>query len=155
MENWDTLKWLEALAYLVAVLGSIVGAYLSLCRLRKKRIASVFHIIARAWTNEGDISGNNTVFVTLELVDSDGDLVGSLSSNAHDRVLEADACVGWFSTRLEVTELLGRSRQPVGTAYLKLTGNNNRLRWRCKRQSGAYILPSETVLWPSAVGVSR
>ncbi len=149
------MKWLEALAYLVAVLGGMFGAYLFLYRLRKQHIASAFRTIARAWANEGDISGTDTFFVTLELSDWDGDLVGSLLSNAHDRVLEAHAYVGWFSTKLEISELLGRDLLPVGTVSLKLTGNNNRLRWRCKKQSDANVLPKATVLWPSIVRVTR
>lgn len=154
MTNWDNIKWLEALAYLVPVLGGIFSAYLFLYRLRKRHIAFIFCTIARAWTNEGDIRGTNTLFVTLELEDWDSDLVGSLSSNAHDRVLEAHAYVGWFSIRLEVAELRGRSLLPIGTVNLKLT-DNNRLRWRYKKQSNAKILPSKTMLWPSTLGVSR
>jgi hypothetical protein len=153
--NWDVLKWLEALAYLIAVLGGISGACLFLFRLRKQHITFTFNTIARAWTNEGDISATDTFYVTLELADMDGDLVGSLSSNAHDGVLEAHAYVGWFNTKLVVTELRGRHLLSVGTVRLKLSGNNNRLQWHCKSQSDAHLLPQRTVLWPSVVGVAR
>lgn len=155
MGGWGLLKWLEALAYLIAVLGGISGACLFFYRIRKQRIAFTFNTIARAWTNEGDIKATYTLFITLELANHDGDLVGGLSSNAHDRVLEAHAYVGWFNTKLKISELLGRSVLPVGTVSLKLIGNNNRLRWRCKGQSESGILPTTTVLWPSDVSDIR
>ena len=123
--------------------------------VRNEAISNTRKEIARAWTNEGDISSKETRFITLELENKDGDLIGSLSTNANDRPLEVHADVGWFSTRIHISLLQGRNVISVATANVTLTGNNNRLEWKLSGDQGADVVPRETVLWPSNVGVSR
>lgn len=154
MENWDLAKWLEVLAYLVAVFGGVFGAIRYLLRVRANTIESIRSTIARAWTNEGDIHSTDSVLVTLDLVNHDGDIIGSLSSSNYEKVLEAHAEIGWLRTTLHISELLGRSLVPMGTVHLRLAGNKNRLIWRLKGKSVGDAIPSKTVLWPSSVGVT-
>ena len=147
-------KMLEALASLVAILGGIFGAIIYVLGTRRKAIDSTRQIIARAWTNEGDIHSTESIYITLELENADGDLIGSISSSAHDRLLEAHADVGWLKTKLQISELRGRSITPFATATLKISGNNNRLKWLVKNDANQNILPVQTILWPSSVGAS-
>jgi len=155
MTDWGVREWLEGLAYLVAILGGIAAAFLYFQGARKEAISVARKEIARAWTNEGDITSTETRFITLELEDKSGDLIGSLSTNAYDRPLEVHADVGWFSTRLDISELRGRNVVSIATAKVTLTGNNNRLEWRLTERQGTEVLPKKTVLWPSEVGVSH
>jgi hypothetical protein len=154
LSEWDLSKWLESLAYLAAILGSISACIVFLLRHRRTSIEVIRSTIGRAWTNEGDISSNESILITLDLEDHDGDIIGQISSSAHDRLLEAHVDVGWLTTTLHVSELLGRSALPIGTVTLQLIGNKNRLKWRLKKNAGQEILPTETILWPSSVGVS-
>lgn len=155
METWDLSQGLEALAYIVAIVGGIAGAIIYLHGVRKSSIESTIQIIARAWTNEGDISSTESKFVTLELKNIDGDLVGSISTSAQANTLEAHATVGWLSTELQVSELLGRNVVPIGTAKLKLIGNRNRLKWSFNGKKESALLPKDTLLWPCSVGINN
>lgn len=146
---------LETLAYAVAIIGGIAGAVVYFQNVRKESVEMTRKEIIRAWTNEGDISSNETRFITLELENLDGDIIGSLSTNAQGNPLEVHADIGWFSTTLEISELHGRSLIPVATVRAKLTGNSNRLEWEVVGRKGTHLLPKQTLLWPSAVGVSR
>lgn len=155
MTEWSVKDWLEAIAYLVGILGGIAATFVYFHGVRKEAISVARKEIVRAWTNEGDITSKETRFITLELKDSDGDIIGSLSTNTHDRPLEVQADVGWFSTRLDISELIGRNVVSIGTAKVELTGNNNRLEWRLTGGQGIEVLPKQTVLWPSGIAVPR
>lgn len=155
MAEWSVKDWLEALAYLAAIVGGLSAAVVYFYGVRNEAISVVRKEIARAWTNEGDITSKETRFITLELENKDGDLIGSLSTNAQNRPLEVHADVGWFSTQISISMLQGRSVIPVAVAKVSLTGNNNRLEWSLVGNQGAEILPRQTVLWPSEVGVAR
>jgi hypothetical protein len=155
MAEWGLKDWLESLAYFVAIVGGLAGTLVYFYGVRNDAISQTRKEIARAWTNEGDITSKETRFITLELENRDGDLIGSLSTNAIDQPLEVHADVGWFSTRIHISLLQGRNVISVATVSATLTGNNNRLAWKLFGDQGADVLPRETVLWPSNVGVSR
>lgn len=146
---------LETLAYAVAIIGGIAGAFIYFQSIRKEAIETTRKEIVRAWTNEGDISSTETRFITLELENTDGNIIGSLSTNAQDNPLEVHADIGWFSTTLKISELRGRNVVPIATVKTTLEGNNNRLEWKLIGNDGLHLLPKQTVLWPSPVGVER
>lgn len=155
MAAWSIKDLLEALAYSVAIIGGIAGAFIYFQNVRKEAIETTRKEMVRAWTNEGDISSTDTRFITLELENSDGDIIGSLSTNAQDNLLEVHADIGWFSTTLNISELRGRNIVPIATVNIKLEGNNNRLEWKLIGSDGSILLPEQTVLWPRAIGVNR
>lgn len=149
MRSWDVAQWLESLSYAVVVLGAIAGAVIFLVRWRAAAIDSKRRSIVRSWTNEGDIHSTDKIFITLELKDVDGDLIGSIVTSTQDRPLEAHASIGCFRSKVDVSLLLGRNLLPIGTATLVLAGNGNRLKWRFSKKSDEAELPEKTVLWPS------
>lgn len=155
MADWSIKDWLEALAYIVAIIGGIAAAVVYFQKIRQESIITTRKEIVRAWTNEGDINAKEFRFITLELDNLDGDIIGSLSTNANNRILEVHANVGWFSTILHISELQGRNVIPIAKVKIKLTGNNNQLEWSLIGNRGENLLPKETVLWPSVIGVSR
>lgn len=155
MADWNIKDWLEALAYAVAIVGGIAASIIYFKNIRHESIVTTSKEIVRAWTNEGDITSKEFRFITLELDNLDGDIIGSLSTNASNRILEVHADVGWFSTILNISELQGRNVIPIAKVKIKLTGNNNRLEWSLIGNPGANLLPKETILWPSVTGVSR
>ena len=129
-------QWLEASAYLAAIIGAIAGGVVFTLRARRESVDALRKDLARAWTNEGDIHSVMLPFVTLDLALSDGDLFGSLSTSAHDRALEAHVDVAWGRARLHVTELLGRNLVQIGEVSLRLSGNRNRLLWQLRGKEG-------------------
>ncbi len=131
-----------------AFLGAILGAITYVVGIRRKAIVSARQIFARGWISEGDIYSSEAIYITLNLENTGGDLIGSISSNAHSRLLGVYADVGWFKTTLYISELRGRSVSPIITATLKLTDNNNRLTWTVEKNKNQNILPIQTVLWP-------
>jgi hypothetical protein len=87
LSEWDLSKWLESLAYLAAILGSLSACIVFLLRHRRTSIEVIRSTIGRAWTNEGDISSTESILITLDLKDYDGDIIGQISSSAHDKLL--------------------------------------------------------------------
>lgn len=152
MSEWVLKDWLEALAYVVAIVGGLSAAAIYVVGLRSEALASARQGMVRSWTNEGDITSRETRFVTMNIQEQDGDLIGSLSTNAADGLLDISIRPGWFSSRIEVFHLQGRNLVQVATVKVKLTGNNNRLSWSLVGEKGADLLPTETTLWPSPVG---
>lgn len=146
---------LETVTYVVAIMGGIGGAYVYFENVRKESIETTREEIVRAWTNEGDIKSAEKKFITLELENHDGDISGSLLTNTQDNPLEVHADIGWFSTTLKISELRWRNVVPIATVKIMLEGNNNRLEWRLIENDGLHLLPKQTVLWPSPVGVER
>jgi hypothetical protein len=151
MSQWDLKEWLEALAYLAAIVAPLVLGAAYLLRRRHEDIKALTQELARSWTNEGDINSEEGTFVDLDLSLLDGDLVGSLTCPGEERPLEAHVEVRWGRAALSVTRLLGRSLQPIGTVELKLKGNRNRLHWKLKTRYSGSMLPVTTVLWPNPV----
>jgi hypothetical protein len=146
----DNLKdLLEVCAYGTAIIASVAGAVLFLARKRNQSIETTRKNLARTWTNEGDILVEETHFVHLCLEDEDGDIIGRLESSGLERPLEVQCQVGWWSTKLNISELRGRSLVTVASIKLRITGNNNRLRWRQVTTTPCPDLPFSTTLWPS------
>lgn len=67
MASWDLAQWLEALAYVVAIVGGIAGALVFITRARRDAIEALCRDLARAWTNEGDILSKESHLITLDL----------------------------------------------------------------------------------------
>ena len=155
MQDWALKDWLEAATYVIAIVGAIAYSYIYLSSAREEAIVSATEVLQQAWTNEGDISSSETHFITFDLANSDGDLIGSLQTSQYPRTLDVYAEVGWFSTRVYVSELSGRSVLPVAEVKIKISGNKNRLSWNVTEGNQIKVLPQETTLWPSPVGVSR
>ncbi len=150
IENWTLKDWLESAAYAVAILGAVVSGIIFLANSRREAIESTSKEIIRSWTNEGDISSRESLFVDLQLENHDGDIIGTLQSSKTNHLLDVHANVGWRSTELTVIKISGRSVNRVATAYIKLTGNNNRLQWQISGDAPDY-LPRSTELWPNQV----
>lgn len=153
MAAWDLAQWLEALAYVVAIVGGAAGGLIFVLRARRESIDTLRKDLARAWTNEGNITSTEPIFMTVELALTDGDLIGTLSSSARNGLLEVNVDVLWGKAIVRVSELRGRHVVSVGTARVRLTGNRNRIQWKLVGKSGAGVLPLRTELWPSTVGV--
>jgi hypothetical protein len=90
---------------------------------------------------------------TLDLKMYDGDVVGSLQTNAYERLLEAHLEAHLSSGTLTVSELRGRSIRTVAVVRLRLRGNRNRLKWKVISGNAEHWVPDKTLLWPSVVGV--
>lgn len=148
MTGWALKDWLEALAYVVTILAPIVTGLVFLLRKRTQDLGRLAAEMARAWTNEGDISADEPVLLHLYLQLENGDVYGSLRTSAHDRSFEAQLTVHWHSATLKVSELFGRNLIPVATVRLTLVGNRNRLDWRLGKLHEQYVMPRRTLLWP-------
>ena len=145
------MQWLEALAYFTATAGACAAAIHFVLKKRRESIASLRSALIRTWTNEGDVTSNETEFLTLAVEDSDGDLIASLHLDAQPRPLDANIDVAWGKAWLNVTYFAHRNVFDIATVRLTLTGNNNRLNWNLKRKLADTQLPKQTVLWPSSV----
>jgi len=150
--NLTKKDWLETAAYLVAIVGGISAAVVYFQGVRKESISVTRKEIVRTWTNEGDISSKETRYITLELENKDGELIGSLSTNTRKKSLDVHAQVGWFSTELTFFDLQGRNVVSVASAKVSLEGNNNRMEWSLSENATGEDLPQQTVLWPHAAG---
>ena len=93
-------------AYIVTIVSGIVAAGLFAVRARKRSIQELRESIAPAWTNEGDFSSNESIFVTLDLLLEDGDVCGTLRANTEEQLLDAHGSVGWGSAVLQVSRLM-------------------------------------------------
>jgi hypothetical protein len=153
--NWKLKDWLEAGAYAVAILGALAGALLFLGNARSNAIDKNRSTLVRAWTNEGDVLSKETRFIDLVLEDHDGDVIGTIASPRLDQPLDVHADVGWFSTKLTITQLRGRVIAPVATVQVKITGNDNRLSWQAIDFQVPEYLPRATTLWPHPLGTPQ
>lgn len=147
------MQYLEAATYLAAILGGLFAAMHFLVKLRRESIANLRKILENTWTNEGDISLTESQFITIEINNYQGDLVGSIYLSSEEKPLECHFNVNWFYTALNISRLLDRSLCPVAVVELKLTGNHNRLLWKLKnksKQENQLLLPCKTVLWISS-----
>jgi hypothetical protein len=145
------MQWLEALAYFTATAGACAAAIHFIFKKRRESITSLRTALIRTWTNEGDVTSTETQFMTLTVESHDGDLIGSVYLNSEAQPFDANIDVAWGKAWLHVTQFAHRSVFPVATVCLRLTGNNNRLRWNLKRKHSDAALPKSTVLWPSPI----
>lgn len=152
IENWTLKDWLESAAYAVAVLAAVAGAIIFLANNRRAAIEATRKELARAWTNEGDVTSQETAFIDLQLENHDGDIIGTLHSPRREHPLEVHADIGWRSTELTISELRGRSLSYVATVQVQVAGNQNRLQWRVTSVGAPSYLPASTELWPNQLG---
>ena len=153
MASWTLMQVLEAAAYLAAILGGLSAAIHFIVKQRRESIANLRKVLKNTWTNEGDISSTETQFITIEIENYQGDLIGSIHLSSEERPLDCNIEVKWFYAVLNISRLLGRSSCPVATVKLKLTGNENRLSWQLKNKSDQehqLELPNKTILWLSS-----
>lgn len=149
ISDWKLKDWLEAAAYTVTILGAIAGAAIFLVSARADAIEANRTVLTRAWTNEGDITAKDTKFVDLQLVNHDGDIIGTLSSPTLDQPLDVSVDVGWLYSTLSITQLQGQTIATIATAKLKIAGNHNRLLWQSETLRLPDYLPRSTSLWPN------
>ena len=145
---WTTKDRLEAMTYVVAIVGGISAAVLYFSNSRAQSISQARTELLRTWTNEGDITSTETHFIDLKLESFDGDIAGTLSSPQLDSPLDVAVDVGWHSSTLSITQLRGRSVVPIAEVKVALSGNNNRLGWDTTSTSPPAYLPPSTILWP-------
>ena len=146
------MQFLEAAAYLAAILGGLSAAIHFMLKQRRESIANQRKVLTNTWTNEGDISSTETQFITLEIVNNQGDLIGSINLSSEERPLDCNIEVKQFYAILNITRLIRQSSYLVATVKLKLTGNENRLSWELKGKSDQkhqLKLPKKTILWLS------
>lgn len=139
---------LQLLALVVGIVTPLIGGIWFIWKKRKAAIQKNYKTLAQGWTNEGDIHSTETKYITLNLTLKDGELYGSLESPRLERGYEANVSPGWFTSKLEVSELLGRNLIPKATVRIKIIGNRNRLKWNAKKLHDADVLPEKTILWP-------
>ncbi len=147
--NKEAMKqYLELWALIVSIVTPIIGGAWFIWKKRQSAIQKNYKTLAQAWTNEGDISSKETKYITLKLTLENGELYGSLESPQLERDYEAHVNPGWFSSKLEISELRGRNLIPKATIKIKITGNRNRLKWNAQKLKDVDILPPNTILWP-------
>ena len=108
MAKGNLMLWLEGLAYLTAIVGGCAAALHFIIKHRSESIASLKSALVRTWTNEGDITSDEEQFVTLEVEDHDGDLIGSVSFTSEPGTFDAHIEVGWGKALLQIKGLVRR-----------------------------------------------
>lgn len=61
------MSFLKGLSYVVAIVGGLAAATIYGLKVRNESIEMTRTEIVRAWTNEGDVTSTETLFITLEL----------------------------------------------------------------------------------------
>ncbi len=149
-------EWLAVSGALMGLCGGAAGlisAAVHSLSFRTEKIDALRTVLCRAWTNEGCINSTDTVLLTLDLKMHDGDVIGSLQTNAYERLLDAHLEAHLFSATLKVSEFRHRSSRTVAVVRLRLRGNRNRIKWKVISGNGEHWVPDKTSLWPSTVGV--
>jgi hypothetical protein len=139
---------LQILVFIIGIMTSVIGAIWFLWKHRKNAIKENYKTLACKWTNEGDIHSVDTKYITLDLMLKNGDLFGTIESPKLENGYEAHVTPGWFTSKLEISELSGRNIIPKSTVRLRIKGNKNRLKWNAKTNNETDILPNNTTLWP-------
>ena len=148
--------WLAVSGALIGLCGGAAGlisAAVHSLSLRTEKVDALRTALCRAWTNEGDVNSADTVFITLDLKMQDGDVIGSLQTNAYERLLDANLDVHLFSATLRVSEFRHRSSRTVAIVRLRLRGNRNRIKWKVVSGNVEHWIPDKTLLWLSSVGI--
>src|ERR1035437_11199099 len=153
MEIPDWLAGSGALMGLCGGAAGLISAAVHSLFLRTEKIDALRTVLSKAWTNEGCIDSTDTVLITLDLKMHDGDVIGSLQTNAYERLLVAHVEADLFSATLRVSEFMHRSSRTVAVVRLRLRGNRNRIKWKVISGNAEHWVPDKTSLWPSVVGV--
>lgn len=148
-EAWSWKDWLEAGSYTVVLLGAFAGAMLFLANHRREAIEGARKALVRSWTNEGDISSGEALFIDLRLEDHDGDIIGTLHSPQRDWPLDVHVDVGWHASVARILEVRSTYVAEVAQARVTVDGNQNRLKWEVTSRDSPDFIPRSTVLWPS------
>src|SRR5262249_53945488 len=146
------MTWLNGVPFATTVIGGITAsatATLLVFRARAKSICALRKRLARSWTNEGDIGGQERPFVDLDLRLAEKGLLGQVTSKAAHRPFEAHVYVGWARATVDVLEVRRHNRTRVGRARLRLTDDRDFLDWRLVGSRGDNVLPKRTKLWPN------
>lgn len=146
---------LAATAPIIGGIGILATAIAFAIRARAKSVAALRNGLARCWTSENELTGQEIQSVDLELRHSEAGLVGQVTSKAADRPFEAHVYVGWWRVTLVVFELRRRSRARVARVRLRLVENRSRLDWQLVGPRGGNVLPRQTQLWPNPRRPSR
>lgn len=147
--------WITTGASLAAILAAVGTSFLWIKNQRAEAIEQNRSTLANAWTNEGDVTGTDYRFMNICFSNSDGDIIGSMSSPQTEVIYDLAVDVGWQSSTVKILELRGNSIVEIGEASIKVTGNDNRLRWKIRSGGNPKIIPEETILWPSSVPDER
>ena len=140
---------LQILVFFVSIFTALIGGVWFIWKHRKAAIQANYKTLNREWTNEGDIDSKESKYITLKLTLENGDLYGTIESPRLDHDYEAHVSPGWFTSKLEVSELLGRTLIPKATVKIKIKGNRNRLKWNATKIKDIDVIPKNTILWPS------
>jgi hypothetical protein len=153
MEIPDWLAISGAFMGLCGGAAGLISAAVHALSIRTEKIDALRTILARAWTNEGDVSSNEAVLITLDLKIQDGDVYGPLQTSTRERLLCANLEAHLRSGTLTVSELRGRSSRTVAVVRLRLKGNRNRVKWTVLSGNAEHWIPDKALLWPSVIGV--
>ena len=151
MANWNLKQGPQGLPSPPTTVGRPPPPPHFIIKHRRESIASLKSALIRTWTNEGDVTSEEEQFVTLEVEDHDGDLIGTVNFSSETRPFDAQIEVGWGKALLHITGLVRRTVYPVATVRLKLTGNRNRLAWKLESKQVELLIPARTLLWPGTV----
>ncbi|MFA6977867.1 MAG: hypothetical protein WC209_00985 [Ignavibacteriaceae bacterium] len=138
---------LEVLLLIVSIVTPITIGVWFIWKKRQATILENYKTLAQVWTNEGAIISKETKFITLKLSLENGELYGTLESPRFERDFEAHVYPGWFSSKLEISELIGNHIIPKAIIKIKIKGNRNRLKWKAQKLIDVDLLPKSTVLW--------
>lgn len=151
VSNMEIPNWLSVSGALIGLCGGAAGLVSGTVRARSywmDKKAALRKDIAQSWTNQGDITSEETLLIDLDLKMHRGEIYGQLWTNAHsERLLEAHLDVHLSSATLRVSELLGSYLRPVAVVRLRLAGNRNRLKWKVIKGNSENWLPKKTLLW--------
>jgi hypothetical protein len=142
------LELLQAGDSSLAVLGSLLAAGFWLRSVRGKSIEDQYRFVPERWTNEGDIYGQETDYIDLELELVHGEVYGAFRTSEPDVEYNAYFTAGWPSGRLVVSAMQGRGLTRVAEYKVRLHGNNNRLKILAVRTISEPGFPARTTVWP-------
>jgi len=138
----------EAIGKVTTIFG-FVGSIFGFIKYKEKAINKNKNTIAKNWTNEGDVTSLEYRFVSLEIQNTHGEIYGQIFFVDKTRPLECHVDVGWFSSKLHISELNKATLTPIAEINLKINSDRNRLHWKLvSKRSAEYLFPYETDLWP-------
>jgi hypothetical protein len=143
--------WLEISALTSATLTAIAGGVLFVTRARRENIAALHRDLIRKWTNEGCVDCDEQCWVEMELNESEGFIIGLVTTSRHEKPLSANAKLHWGHAILSITEWRRNYAHPIGEVRVTFGETRHRLMWKLVGDKGCEDLPHKTELWPSNV----
>lgn len=130
---------------LFGFIGSIIGFF----KYKEKAINKNKNTLANKWTNEGDVNSLEYRFVSLDIKNLHGEVYGQIFLVGKDRPLECHIDVGYFSSKLHISELNKTTLIPIAEVVLKINADRSRIHWKlASKHSKEYLFPYESDLWP-------